>query len=227
MKYLLLSLFILGCGKIEQAGDYNFLKSVSLTPLTYSPESNEVSDLRDICNVLNHKEQIAPTYVGKTYRYQNFKKDCTQGSSLEGEISTVTVQESSGKYLLKESNGLDYIFRDFELKSTGSLAQVCAQLDSGNVQTPILLNSTTALSFTTRDYQSTDCARTNDTRCIKLTTVLKNSEFETEGKAIAVEWIRFKTNASYPNVGIWDYRKIATPTGCLDGQYEARSASLK
>lgn len=216
-------LFISACGKVTINNPADFSSTKSTSPVKMEAGSREHKNIKQICDALAEKEITLSGLVGTSYGFSNTSKKCDETSAQDLNDTVVTLVNQGGSFKFQDGPNLFY-FADAETKTQGSLSQICASLSS--LTSPIRPDSVNLLYFTTTDVSPADCNVTNGEICIMLEKAVSDHTEKGEvGRVHTREWLKFKT--IQPLLGFWNYRKLASKGGCLEGNFFARTATLK
>lgn len=225
MKAIMLLSVLLNaaCGKVNLPVDTQLSTMNSITPQLMSVGSSEHSKIKEICDAVATKTLTINSLVNTDYIFGGATKQCGDTSFTNIPDSTVRLVNQSGGFKFAEGSNL-FFFSDVETSDQGVLSTICANLN--NLVSPIALSSTNLLYFTAVNLNSSDCLTTPTERCIKIERATKvNTETGFQGKVHTREWIR--TRLDQPRVGFYNYRKVISEAGCIEGQYFGRTATLK
>ncbi len=224
LSLILATFLIASCGKITLPSDSKLATLNSLTSQAIVVGSTEHSKIKEICDALQTKSITISSLVNSDYVFSNTSKQCADTSFSPMADSSVKLVNQAGSLKFSEGNNLFY-FSDVETIDTGVISLICHNLN--NLSSPIALDATNLLYFTTQDIVSNDCINDPDQRCLKIERATKVSVSKTleKGRVHTREWIKVRLNQ--PRIGFYSYRKLISEAGCLSGDYFGRTATLK
>lgn len=220
---LLSILAFASCGKVNLPVDTQLATMNSLTPQLMAVGSSEHSKIKEICDAVATKTLTINSLVNTDYVFSGTAKQCAETSFFNIADTAVKLVNQSGGFKFAEGANL-FFFSEVETSDQGVLSEICENLN--NLVSPIAQGTTNLLYFSAVNINSSDCLTTPTERCIKIERATKvNTSTGLQGRVHTREWIR--TRLEQPKIGFYNYRKVISEAGCIEGQYFGRTATLK
>lgn len=225
MKYskFLFFLVLFGCGRVQMGGiaSNSVGETISLTaPLVSNDDRNR---LTQICQALQQKEVALATSLGAQLTFAHSQTDCNGNVVSSGDLN-VTIQQASGAYVFRRTDGQDFIFSSVETTSAGILAEACGNI--AGFANPILSPAGTEATFiTTEGILASDCPATYGESCVYVQKgIVSNGGVTITSK----DWMKVRIlSSNNSKIGFFTYRKKVAKSFCGNNQSVTFTASMK
>lgn len=217
MKYLMVMLLAVSCGKYQSSGDQTLTLGQNET---FEPRQITGADLirkEEICRSIIEKTDKMVVMNGQQFSFTMSQKNCA-GETSQSESMNVTLQVNNDSIFFMRESGQFFVFKDAETMRSGIMRSFCS-----STQNPFMHNG--VATWWDSNLQNVCTTQSQNRRCVTFKYGLQDTTSNVY-RIRTVESLLINTDTSSPRYGFYQERTIVSDTSCENGAQTMIRATL-